>query len=294
MLVPALTLPVRGATALVATIPVPASPSGGQKTAPGCSFLRGIEEGRTLGREGAGGLTGDEHLGQQVAQRRELPVREPVVAPEEVGVVVPRGGIDREHPGRVTDPEHPATREFLVHVTGKGGEMRDLGHVRFGVTNRLVQVCDRPPQRDVDPEQPGQLGRRVARRRVAPGAERNEQLAVGVEREIAVHHRRDADRGEGGGLDVVAVPHIGDEVGVGRLQSGPDILERVRPDAVDELVLPLVGTARDDDRRVVADQAGLDAGRAELDAEGRPAGGDRVDVGCGRGRRHRRTSPLCP
>ena len=35
-----------------------------------------------------------------------------------------------------------------------------------------------------------------AGRRVAPGAERHEQLAVGVEREVAVHHRRDADRAE--------------------------------------------------------------------------------------------------
>ena len=35
MLVPALTLPVRGATELVATIPVPASPSGGHIGAPG-------------------------------------------------------------------------------------------------------------------------------------------------------------------------------------------------------------------------------------------------------------------
>ena len=37
MLVPALTLPVRGATAFVATIPVPASPSGGQNGMPGRS-----------------------------------------------------------------------------------------------------------------------------------------------------------------------------------------------------------------------------------------------------------------
>ena len=37
MLVPALTLPVRGATAFVATMPVPASPSGGQSGMPGRS-----------------------------------------------------------------------------------------------------------------------------------------------------------------------------------------------------------------------------------------------------------------
>ena len=37
MLVPALTLPVRGATELVATMPVPASPSGGHSGTPGRS-----------------------------------------------------------------------------------------------------------------------------------------------------------------------------------------------------------------------------------------------------------------
>ena len=37
MLVPALTFPVRGATELVATMPVPASPSGGHIRAPGRS-----------------------------------------------------------------------------------------------------------------------------------------------------------------------------------------------------------------------------------------------------------------
>ena len=39
MLVPALTLPVRGAILFVATMPVPASPSGGQNGMPGCSCL---------------------------------------------------------------------------------------------------------------------------------------------------------------------------------------------------------------------------------------------------------------
>ncbi len=46
MLVPALTLPVRGATEHVATMPVPASPSGGHSGMPGCSAPDGSSSAR--------------------------------------------------------------------------------------------------------------------------------------------------------------------------------------------------------------------------------------------------------
>ncbi len=70
MLVPALTLPVRGATALVATMPVPASPSGGQSTAcRDCSAPVGSSSAAPSAVSVAGRLSGDEHLGQQLAQR---------------------------------------------------------------------------------------------------------------------------------------------------------------------------------------------------------------------------------
>src|SRR5690606_36882533 len=58
-------------------------------------------------------------------------------------------------------------------------------------------------------------------------------------------------------------------------QTGPHGVERVRPRAVDQLVLPVVAAARD--RRVVrADEARLDPGGAELDTEGRTALLDRL------------------
>ena len=62
------------------------------------------------------------------------------------------------------------------------------------------------------------------------------------------------------------------------LQAGPDGVERVRPDPVDELVLPVVAAARE--RRVVrADEDRLDAGRAQLDAERRATARDRHAAG---------------
>ncbi len=66
--VPAETLPVRGRTALVATMPVPASPSGGQNGMPAASLPVGIEQPCPLGGELPGRPAGREHLGEDVAQ----------------------------------------------------------------------------------------------------------------------------------------------------------------------------------------------------------------------------------
>jgi hypothetical protein len=184
-----------------------------------------------------------------------------------------------------------------VDVAGERGEEVDVGHVRLVVEHGLVEVRDRPPQRDVDPEELRQHGGRSVGVGVAPGAERCEQLALFVEREVAVHHRRDADGADRLQPDVVPIAHVGDEVGVCGLQAGPHIVDVVGPQPVDEAVLPGVAADGDHRRRIVGEhEAGLDARRAELDAERGAAVEDRL---C-RLRRHdcssasRRSSPDCP
>ena len=93
-----------------------------------------------------------------------------------------------------------------------------------------------------------------------------QQLAVGVEGEIAVHHRRDAEGADRGQLDVVASPDVGGQRGVALLEPGPDRVQGVGPEPVDELVLPVV--TADGQRRVVrSDQHRLDPGRAQFDPE---------------------------
>ena len=88
-----------------------------------------------------------------------------------------------------------------------------------------------------------------------------------------MHHRGDADRAVGRGGDVVALAHIGDQGGVGALQAGDDLVEGVRPQATLQMVLPPVA-AGGEHLVVGADQDGLDAGRAKLDAERGVGGGD--------------------
>ena len=66
--VPAETLPVRSATLLVATMPVPASPSGGQSGIPACELPGGVEQlGAFFGKH-PGGISGDKDLGKDVLE----------------------------------------------------------------------------------------------------------------------------------------------------------------------------------------------------------------------------------
>ena len=124
-----------------------------------------VEQRGALGGQLPARLPGDEHLGQQ---RGEVEAGravgdEPVVPAEQLGVVVVRRGVDREHARRVADAEHLAAGEPPVHVAGEGRDEAHLGDVRLVVEDRLVEVGDRPAQRDVDAEQLGELGRRRRR-----------------------------------------------------------------------------------------------------------------------------------
>ena len=116
-----------------------------------------VEQGGALGGQLTGGPAGDEHLGQHVGEV-ETGARvgdEAVVPAHELGVVVVRRGVDREHARGVADAEHLAAGELPVHVAGERGEEPHLGDVRLVVEHGLVEVGDRPAQRDVGAEQLG-------------------------------------------------------------------------------------------------------------------------------------------
>ena len=144
MLVPALTLPVRGATELVATMPVPASPSGGHSGAPGRSAPVGSSSPAPASVSSPAGVAGDRGLGQQVDQPQVGAGlgRRAGRTGDMRGVVVAGRRVDREHPGGVADAEHLLAGEPPVHVAGERREERDAGDVRLGVEDRLVEVRD--------------------------------------------------------------------------------------------------------------------------------------------------------
>ena len=208
MLVPALTLPVRGATEHVATMPVPASPSGGHSAMPGRSPPVGSSSAAPSGVSSPARPAGDEHLGKEVGHGhagRALRRRAGRTA-RASGVVVVGGRVDREHPRGVADAEHLAPGEPPVHVAG---ERRDEAARAAraaprrgppGTGARPTSAAGCSPR--TAPRAPPAAGPVLVLRQVRNGTSSSPRL---VEGEVAVHHRRDADRAEGLGLHPVAV-----------------------------------------------------------------------------------------
>ena len=184
-----------------------------------------------------------------------------------------RSRVDRKHARGVPNAQDVAARQLVVDPAGQGRQAGDARRMLLGVEDRLVQVRDRPAQRNVEAEETGELIGRTPRVGVAPRAERREQVVVGVKGEVAVHHRGDADRAISRGGGVVPLAHVSDQGGVGTLQAGDDLVKGVGPQAALQMVLPPVA-AGGEHLVVGADQDGLDAGRAELDAERGVGGGD--------------------
>ena len=270
--VPAETLPDRGRTAFVATIPVPASPSGGHSGTPGGSRPEGSSSLRPIGGQRSGVAPGRQDGGQDVPQLPAQPAcRDVLVEPRDARrVPVTRRGVDGEHARRLADAHHVLAREPPVDVAREGGEVRDPGDVRLPLEDRLVEVGDAPALRHRELEQRGQLGAGATGGVVAPRSEGHEELAARIERDVPVHHRAEAHGRHGLELDLVAGADVRDERRVTRRQARPDVVHVVRPDAIPELVLPGVG-AGGQRGRVRRDERGLDAGRAELDPEDAPS-----------------------
>src|SRR5690606_5482538 len=115
----------------------------------------------------------------------------------------------------------------------------------------------------------------VARDVVPPGSEGDKQLAVFIERDIAVHHSADAEAGylcERYGVASLNVLHEGC---VTSGESTKDVLHVVRPDPVDELVFPSV-RARGEGRRIWGNERCFDASRTKLDSKHRAPGRDQL------------------
>ena len=145
-------------------------------------------------------------------------------------------------------------------------EIIDILYVLFAIEDGLIKMRDRPTLGDVEAEELGKLRGCARGHRVAPGAEGDKQLPAAVKGHIAVHHGRNAD---GAGLRQLLaefLTHVAAKIGKAGLQAAVDLVERIGPHPVDQAVFPAV-TAGGDRFMLAIEQDGLDAGRAELDAE---------------------------
>lgn len=182
--------PVRGETAFVAAIPVPASPSGGaSKTRLQVAFA--VEPKRAFLRQGCRSRR-RKHFRQKAFERtrnRRLHLFVRVEKFEHLFVIGTGFHVHGKHSARVSHAKHFLPAEDLVDVARESREMVDLRDMLFAVQNRLVKMSDAPSLRNRKIEQIREFLRSLSRNRVSPCAERNQKPPLSVERQIAVHHR---------------------------------------------------------------------------------------------------------
>ena len=134
------------------------------------------------------------------------------------------------------------------------------------VEDGLIEVADAPAQGDVVVEQLRKFGGSLTRVRVTPRAEGHQDFLLLVERHIAVHHCREADGGQRLYLAVVLALYVLAQLCITVLQAIPDGFCGVRPEAVYELVLPLVASLCNG-FVVLVDEYGLDTCGTEFDSQ---------------------------
>ncbi|MNC02166.1 hypothetical protein D3C75_495380 [compost metagenome] len=109
-------------------------------------------------------------------------------------IVILRRLINRENPRSIADADCLRSGQQPVDVPGQRGYKINVRHMLFLVKNRLIQMGNAPPLRDVELEFLSKLLGRSSGCRIPPGPERNQQLSLAVKRHISVHHGRESDR----------------------------------------------------------------------------------------------------
>ena len=182
------------------------------------------------------------------------------------GVIPAGGAVDREHAAGIALAQHLAPGQLPVYIACQRGEKVQLRQVWLAVQHGLVQVRYAPALRDVEPERRGQFFCCRAGHRVAPCAERYQQFARSIKRQIPMHHSRNANAPHRGQRLAALGQHIRSQCRVGSLHTLPDFLQRVGPDAVFQPVLP--GKIALSHRLAgIAHKHSFDAGGTQLNAE---------------------------
>ena len=196
----------------------------------------------TLGSQETGICTSIQALGQDVEQSvgQTLGGKYLVELLNHRGVVALGSGINGNHTRGIAYAQHEFTSHLPVYVACQRGQILDIGDVLLVVEDGLVEVRNRPAQGDIIVEQLRQLGSGLTRIGVTPSAEGHQNLLLLVESHIAVHHGREADSRQRLYFAVVLLLNILAQVGIAVLQTVPYSFGRVGPQAVNELVFPLV------------------------------------------------------
>src|SRR4051812_28087259 len=136
--------------------------------------------------------------------------------------------------------------------------MADILDMGFLVQYRLVEMGNAPTLGNIELEQLREFLGCLSGDRVSPCPKRDEQISVGIECHIAVHHGAETDRANGLDRGVVLLGNLVAELAIAFLQACPNILKTVCPDAVVVAVFPIMAS-RYDRRMIRTDQHRLDA-----------------------------------
>ena len=240
-----------------------------------------VEEARALRRQMARARARAQHARQDIEEppRLRLDARQRIELRRKRRVIRAARLVDGEHPRRVADAEHPLAREPPVHIPGERREEVDLPGRRLAVQDGLIEMRDAPALRYIEGKLLRERVGRLARDVVAPRAESRELPPVACKRQIAVHHRADADAAERLERHLELRGDLRLDLRETGLDPGPDLLEIIRPDPVLELVLPAIAR-RCERPAILADEHRLDVRRAELDAERRLSRADLLRPAC--------------
>jgi hypothetical protein len=153
-----------------------------------------------------------------------------------------------------------------VDIRGKRGDSRQGSEIAFMAFGRIIEMGYAPPRGDMEPKQVGELFGILLRVVVPPCPKGNEEVVVFIEGEQTMHHRGNANAGEGGELKArFLLPFV-----FGLQIAFPDafdrFLERIGPISIFESVFPFVDPRRQK-LAVFRDQTALDPGGSQFDAQ---------------------------
>ena len=175
--------------------------------------------------------------------------------------------VNREHTGGFAYAQSLLSGQLPVNITCQRGHEIDFRHMLLAVQNCLIQVGDAPSLGNVILEQFGQFPGSLAGNGISPGTEGYQLLPILIKYQIAVHHGADSDGTHLGKLCAVFFLHVLFQGSKAALQSLPDQIQRIGPDTVAKLILP-IEISHCDSLVAFIYQYRLDTGRTQFNTKG--------------------------
>ena len=186
-------------------------------------------------RKGSGILSGNHDLRKNIAKLPGIIIlgNKLIKLVDHNLVIVICHRIDREDTGSIADAGDLLAGQQVMNIGIQCGNKVHILQMRFLIQHTLIQMRDRPAERDIEVEQRSQLVSCLLCIGISPGLERSQKLSVLIQRNVAVHHGTDAHRSVSRRSNTILLLDILSHRAVAALQSGKDLLLGIGPDPVD-------------------------------------------------------------